>query len=224
MILDRAPEDEPLIPTERTKIRLEMMRTKKRMLNKENLPVNSSFTANRTIKKGGSSKREEEKDLHVESNIHHSILFNSKKEFSTVENCTDSEVLESGSRSLARNMPGTGSAFAKWDEASNTSTSWETEDADKCQARRREELKIVIPKSSNAKDDEAIFTMSEGDATTTKIYESAPHSLNTLSIRNRMGTKPKPKVFTNGEVKIIEEIFIESPSNKEQTNVKKNEK
>ena len=51
MILERAPEDEPVIPTERAKIRLEMMRTKKRMLNKENPPVNNSFTADRTIEK-----------------------------------------------------------------------------------------------------------------------------------------------------------------------------
>ena len=249
MILDRSPVDEPLIPAERTKIRLEMMRKKKKAeLNDGESSKNKPLAGNRNIlkdnlekqcsRKQSPKKQNGEKSLEGDPcDIFSGVKVWEKREHFLKKNLRRNEVKSLvdpteinnretqntistvEARVLAEPLPG----CAICNKGSISLPMKETDQKiDNHLNATSEVFDEIISYSFEKEGDEAKVMMIEGDATNTIISKSAPQLSNFLSTRKQASNTPKPAVCKDheGASTATEIVFINSQLASNRQNIK----
>ena len=231
MILDRSPVEEPLIPAERTRIRLEMMAKKRKakLIDKETvvdgcsrvLPPSALLSGEHTGKKwpaksDTAGKYKGEKNLEGDLNKTADGLNDSSKEFGVVKifsQRNEQKIL------IDPTSPNERIKLLRSDSRLGASTFSETRpQSAQCEnepnnipikeskehrlTTESEVLQTAIVESSERKVEDAEITMNEGDATTNNIFQSAPQTSNLLPVSNCTENKSKQNDCRHLKLKI----------------------
>ena len=238
MILDRAPDDEPLIPGDRTKIRLEMMRKKEIKKRKKEDRECQPYTGAQTLRDEEIKQEEPTRgDLEYRTGLRNSgsidediqeVSFceppnrtrvyreqnNLKKtEWNIAENPSSRKMNDSVAGALNANKSQTYFAVSNG-KLKNLRpkecniTPIETEN---------EHLKVVLQSMSTGKLGKVMTRMSEGDATTTNIYKSAPRDSDKKSSPNTNICMPKQDDWHGSKSMITLGVPCKTPSLQSQS-------